>query len=80
MWTMPSIVSSRAAWKLDVGSRPIVRSVPGPSKCSASKRCALSRPAASVSASARLLQTSTGSGSSRRQTCRPLLADREHAL
>ncbi len=37
MCTTPSTVSKRAAMKRLLGSSPTVRSVPGPSKCSASK-------------------------------------------
>ena len=70
MWTMPSTVSKRAAMNFVVGSSPTVRSVPGPSKRSASKRRSVTRSAAPTSGSARSLHAATGSSSSRRQTCR----------
>ena len=53
MCTIPSTVSKRAAMKRLDGISPTVRSVPGPSKCSASKRRSVSRPAVATSASAR---------------------------
>ena len=74
MWTMPSTVSKRAAMNGDVGSSPTVRSVPGPSKCSASKRRSVSRSPASTSVGARAARRRPGRSSSRRQTCDDLLA------
>ncbi len=50
------------------GKRPTTRSVPGPSKWSASNPAAASRRARSSSSSARVAQAATGSGSSSRQT------------
>ena len=79
MWTMPSTVEKRAAMKREVGSSPTVRSVPGPSKCRASKRRALTRSAASTSWSARARQAATGSSSSRRQTWTTCSASRASA-
>ena len=68
--SMPSTVWNEAAIQRDEGSRPTRRSVPGPSKCSASKRRPSSRSAAPTSAASRSRHAASGSSSSSRQTWR----------
>lgn len=67
--SIPSTVSKEAAIHDELGSRPMRRSVPGPSKCSESNRRAVSLPAADTSVSRRARQAVTGSSSSSRHTC-----------
>ena len=62
----PSTVVEPPPAKREVGSRPIVRSVPGPSKRSASKRCSVRRAPTSCSCAPRSRQPPPASGSSSR--------------
>ena len=66
---MPSTVVMRAQCHRQEGSRPTVRSVPGPSKRTESRRISSSLRATAVSRSIRCSHAATGSSSSIRQTC-----------
>ena len=65
---MPAAVEIRAPNERELGSRPMVRSVPGPWKCSASKLRSVIRSATATSTPPRCSQEATGSGSSSRHT------------
>ena len=60
-WTIPSTVENFAATHCELGSRPTVKSVPGPSKCSASKRRSVIRAATVRSRSNRSPSVAAGS-------------------
>ena len=59
-WTIPSTVVAVPLSNCEVGRRPTVRSVPGPSKWSASNRRSVRRPAAPASAAKRSRQAADG--------------------